>query len=235
MKRFDVITLFPEAFRAMAGLGVTGRAFESGLALLETWNPREDATDRHRTVDDRPYGGGPGMVLKPEPIFEAVEAVQALAETRAKVILLSPSGRLFRQAVAREFSQCERLIFLTGHYEGVDQRVVEHLVDEEISIGDYVLTNGALAAAVVIDAAVRLLPGAVGNGESTEYESFTENNQGLLEGPQYTRPEDFRGWRVPDVLLSGHHADIEAWRNEQGRLKTSLTRPELIHPRQPQQ
>ncbi len=233
--RIDVITLFPEILRATLGESILGRAQRDGVVTIHLHQLREWTHDKHRTVDDRPYGGGPGMVLKPEPIFEAVEAVQAMDESRGKVVLLTPSGRLFRQSVAREFSLCERLIFLTGHYEGVDQRVVEHLVDEEISIGDYVLTNGALAAAVVIDAAVRLLPGAVGNGESTEYESFTETNQGLLEGPQYTRPEDFRGWRVPDVLLSGHHADIEAWRNEQGRLKTSLTRPELIHPRQPQQ
>lgn len=233
--RIDVITLFPEILRATLGESILGRAQRDGVVAIHLHQLRDWTHDKHRTVDDRPYGGGPGMVLKPEPIFEAVEAVQALAEPRGKVVLLTPSGRLFRQSVAREFSQGERLIFLTGHYEGVDQRVVEHLIDEEISIGDYVLTNGALAAAVVIDAAVRLLPGAVGNGESTEYESFTETNEGLLEGPQYTRPEDFRGWRVPDVLLSGHHADIEAWRNEQGRLKTSLTRPELIHPRQPQQ
>lgn len=233
--RIDVITLFPEILRAVLAESILGRAQRDGVVAIHLHQLRDWAHDKHRTVDSRPYGGGPGMLLRPEPIFEAVEAVQAMAEPRGKVVLLSPSGRLFRQEVAREYREQERLIFLTGHYEGVDQRVLDHLVDEEISIGDYVLTNGALAAAVVIDAAVRLLPGAVGNEQSTEHESFTETSAGLLEGPHYTRPEDFRGWRVPEVLLSGHHADIEAWRSEQGRLKTSLTRPELIHRRQPQQ
>jgi len=230
--RIDVITLFPEILRATLAESILGRAQRDGVVEIHLHQLRDWARDKHRTVDDRPYGGGPGMVLKAEPLFDAVEAVQALVPVRGRVVLLSPGGRLFRQEVAREFSQHERLVLLTGHYEGVDHRVVEHLVEEELSIGDYVLTNGALAAAVVIDAAVRLLPGALGNDQSTEHESFTDHNQGLLEGPQYTRPEDFRGWRVPEVLLSGHHAEIEAWRQGQGRLKTTATRPDLIQPQQ---
>ena len=175
----------------------------------------------------RPYGGGPGMLLKCEPIFRAVEDVQAKAPAPGRVILLSPGGPKFDQTKARELAGLERVVFLCGHYEGVDERVREHLVDEELCIGDFVLTNGALAALVVIDAVVRLLPGVVGNEASTQSESFSTECPGL-EGPQYTRPEEFRGWRVPEILLSGHHGQIEKWSEEQGRRRTEQMRPDLL-------
>lgn len=223
--RIDVITLFPEILQGGLDQSILKRARQQGLTEVHLHQLREYALDKHRTVDEKPYGGGPGMLLKCEPMFRAMEAIQPMAEEKGRVVLLSPSGTLFRQETARRLSGEKRLIFICGHYEGVDERVREQLVDEEISIGDYVLTNGALAALVVIDAVVRLLPGVVGNEASTEEESFSH---GMLEGPQYTRPEEFRGWRVPEILLSGDHAKIAAWRREQGRLKTNRVRPDLL-------
>jgi tRNA (guanine37-N1)-methyltransferase len=179
-------------------------------------------------VDDKPYGGGPGMLLKCEPIFAAAQDVQTKAEPPGRVILLTPSGPKFDQAKARELAGLGRIVFICGHYEGVDERVREHLVDEELCIGDFILTNGALAALVVIDAVVRLLPNVVGNEASTQSESFSPQRPGL-EGPQYTRPEEFRGWRVPDILLSGHHGKIEQWSLEQSRRRTEQVRPDLLN------
>jgi tRNA (guanine37-N1)-methyltransferase len=183
---------------------------------------RDWTHDRHKTVDDRPFGGGPGMLMKPEPLFEAVES---LRREQTKVILLSPSGRKFSQAIARELAEQSDLLLVTGHYEGFDERVRETLADDELSIGDYVLTNGALPAMVVIDAVTRLLPGVLGDDESSADESFS---QGLLEYPQYTRPAEFRGLKVPDILVSGNHAEIEKWRRAQARTRTTEIRPDLL-------
>jgi len=188
---------------------------------------RSYANDKHHTVDDKPYGGGPGMLLKCEPIFAAVQDVQSKAAKPGRVILLSPSGAKFDQAKARELAGLERVVFICGHYEGVDERVREHLVEEELCIGDFILTNGALAALVVIDAVVRLLPNVVGNEASTLTESFSAEHP-LLEGPQYTRPEEFRGWRVPEILLSGHHGKIQEWSQEQALRRTEQMRPDLL-------
>ncbi len=198
------------------------RARKKGLLDLKIHNLRDWTHDRHKTVDDRPFGGGPGMLLKPEPLFEAIES---LRREKTRVILLSPAGRPFQQAIARELAQQEDLLLVTGHYEGFDERVREALADDELSIGDYVLTNGALPAMVVIDAVVRLLPGVLGDDESSHDESFT---QGWLEYPQYTRPAEFRGLKVPDVLVSGHHAEIEKWRREQAKRRTKERRPDLM-------
>jgi tRNA (guanine37-N1)-methyltransferase len=222
--RIDVLTLFPDILRAALQESILGRAQEAGLVEIHLHQLRDYALDKHRTVDEKPYGGGPGMLLKCEPVFRAVEAVQAMAPA-GRVILFSPGGKPFTQEKAREYAGRERLILLCGSYEGMDERVREHLVDEEISIGDYVLTNGAVAALVVIDAVTRLLPGAVGNEQSTEEESFST---GLLEGPQYTRPEEFRGWRVPEILLSGNHEKIKEWRRQKSREKTESVRPDLV-------
>jgi len=198
------------------------RAREAGLLDLSIHQLRDYAHDRHRTVDDRPFGGGPGMLLKPEPIFEAVES---LASAQARVVLLSPSGRTFDQAIAHELAKAEHLVLVSGHYEGFDERVRENLADDELSIGDYVLTNGALPVMVVIDAVTRLLPGVLGDESSAVEESFSH---GLLEYPQFTRPAEFRGMKVPEVLLSGNHAAIARWRAEQARLRTSERRPDLL-------
>jgi tRNA (guanine37-N1)-methyltransferase len=222
--RIDIITLFPEIIGGALPQSILGRAQEKGLVKIVLHQLRDYAADKHRTVDDKPYGGGPGMLLKCEPVFAAIEAVQAMDEP-GRVILFSPGGAQFNQSGARRFAAEKRLILLCGHYEGVDERVRENLVDEEVSIGDYVLTNGAVAALVVVDAVVRLLPGALGNEESALQESFSTEG---IEGPQYTRPEEFRGWRVPEVLLSGNHARIAAWRHEQGRKKTGKMRPDLL-------
>jgi tRNA (guanine37-N1)-methyltransferase len=189
---------------------------------LKIHNLRDYAHDRHKTVDDRPFGGGPGMLLKPEPIFEAVESI---AREKTRVILLSPSGRPFTQAIARDLAKLDDLLLIVGHYEGFDERIREQLADDELSIGDYVLTNGALPAMVVIDAVTRLLPGVLGDDESATEESFSE---GLLEYPQYTRPAEFRGMKVPEMLLSGNHAEIARWRAEQARQRTQERRPDLL-------
>jgi tRNA (guanine37-N1)-methyltransferase len=220
--KIDVLTLFPAMFAGPLDESMIKRAREAGLLELRIHNLRDYAHDRHKTVDDRPFGGGPGMLLKPEPIFEAVEA---LARAKTRVILLTPSGRPFTQAVARELAQQEDLLLIAGHYEGFDERVREHLADDELSTGDYVLTNGALPAMVIIDAVTRLLPGVLGDDESAADESFSH---GLLEYPQYTRPADFRGMKVPEVLLSGHHAEIAKWRAEQARRRTQQRRPDLM-------
>jgi len=220
--KIDVLTLFPAMFAGPLDESIIKRARESGRLDLTTHNLRDYAHDRHRTVDDRPFGGGPGMLLKPEPLFEAVEG---LAREQTRVILLSPAGRKFSQAIARELAGFEHLLLVSGHYEGFDERVRDQLADDELSIGDYVLTNGALPAMVIVDAVTRLLPGVLGHDESAHEESF---NHGLLEYPQYTRPAEFRGLKVPDVLLSGNHAEIARWRAEQARLRTQERRPDLL-------
>jgi len=198
------------------------RARKAGLLELKIHQLRDWTHNRHKTVDDRPFGGGPGMLMKPEPLFEAVES---LRRENTKVILLTPAGRKFNQAIARELAEQKDLLFVTGHYEGFDERVREALADDELSIGDYVLTNGALPAMVIIDAVTRLLPGVLGDDESSRDESFS---QGLLEYPQYTRPAEFRGLKVPDVLVSGNHAEIEKWRREQAKLRTEEIRPDML-------
>ncbi len=220
--KIDVLTLFPAMFAGPLDESIIKRARESGRLDLAIYNLRDYAHDRHKTVDDRPFGGGPGMLLKPEPIFEAVES---LAREGTRVILLSPSGRKFDQAIARELAGKEHLLLISGHYEGFDERVREQLADDELSIGDYVLTNGALPVMVIIDAVTRLLPGVLGDEGSARDDSFS---QGLLEYPQYTRPAEFRGMKVPDVLLSGNHAEIAQWRAEQARLRTKERRPDLL-------
>jgi len=219
--RVDIITLFPEICRAPLSESMMKRAQESGALELRIHNLRDWTTDKHHVVDDAPFGGGQGMVMKPEPIFAAVESLRSEA---LRVVLMTPQGRRFDQRLARDFSSREHLIVICGHYEGVDHRVVDHLVDEEISIGDYVLTNGAIAAAVFVDAIVRLLPGVLGDEQSAQEDSFSG---GLLEGPQYTRPAQFREWKVPDVLLSGDHAEIARWRKEQALTRTHSNRPDL--------
>jgi tRNA (guanine37-N1)-methyltransferase len=220
--KIDVLTLFPAMFEGPLDESIIKRAREAGLLDLRVHNLRDYAHDRHRTVDDRPFGGGPGMLLKPEPIFEAVEN---LASETARIILLAPDGRTFNQAIARELAEAGELLLISGHYEGFDERVRERLADDELSIGDYVLTNGALPAMVIIDAVTRLLPGVLGDEESAREESFSH---ALLEYPQYTRPAEFRGMKVPEVLLSGNHAEIARWRGEQARLRTSERRPDLL-------
>jgi tRNA (guanine37-N1)-methyltransferase len=223
--KIDVLTLFPAMFAGPLDESIIKRAREAGRLDLAIHNLRDYAHDRHKTVDDRPFGGGPGMLLKPEPIFEAVES---LAHEGTRVILLSPAGRPFNQAIARELAGLEHLLMVSGHYEGFDERVREQLADDELSIGDYVLTNGALPVMVIIDAVTRLLPGVLGDEDSAQQDSFS---QGLLEYPQYTRPADFRGMTVPEVLLSGNHAEIARWRAEQARLRTEERRPDLLEKR----
>jgi tRNA (guanine37-N1)-methyltransferase len=220
--KIDILTLFPEMCRAPLSESMMKRAQENKIVDLRIHNLRDWTTDKHHVVDDAPFGGGQGMVMKPEPIFAAVESLRS---DKSTVVLMSPQGKHLTQSVANEFSKCEHLIVICGHYEGVDHRVVEHLVDLEVSIGDYVLTNGAIAAVVLIDATVRLLPGVLGHEQSAAEDSFSE---GLLEGPHYTRPAEFRGWKVPDVLLSGNHAEIAAWRKDQAKKRTKENRPDLI-------
>lgn len=222
--RIDILTLFPNFFVGPFDESIIKRARTAGLVDLRLTNIRDFATDRHRTVDDTPYGGGPGMVMKPEPVFAAIEAVR---QPDSWVILLSPQGRLFRQAVARELSTRPHLVLVCGHYEGVDERIREHAVDDEISIGDYVVTGGEIAAVVVVDAVVRLLPGVLGAEASLAEESHAE---GLLEYPHYTRPAEFRGWRVPEILLSGNHGRIARWRRWQALERTLARRPDLMQP-----
>jgi len=221
--KIDVLTLFPEMFSGPMDASIIGRARKAGLLDLRLQNLRQWTHDRHKTVDDKPFGGGAGMVLKPEPIFEAVES---LADEKTHVILTAPAGRPFTQAIARELSEKEHLLIICPSYEGVDDRVCEALVDDELSIGDYVLTNGGLPAMVIIDTVTRLLPGALGDAESAVDESFSH---GLLEYPHYTRPAEFRGMKVPEMLLSGHHAEIEKWRAEQARQRTAKRRPDLLN------
>ncbi|WP_290653233.1 tRNA (guanosine(37)-N1)-methyltransferase TrmD [Aquisalimonas sp.] len=223
--RVDVITLFPQLVQAVADYGVTGRAAERGLLELVTWDPREDTTDRHRSVDDRSYGGGPGMVIKVEPLRTTIRRARNAVATPAAVIHLSPQGRVLNQASVRELAQRQRLILLCSRYEGVDERLLESEVDEELSIGDFVLSGGELPAMAVIDAVVRLLPGALGHEASAAEDSFTD---GVLDYPHYTRPEAIDGQRVPSVLLGGDHQAIARWRRKQALGRTWLRRPELL-------
>lgn len=220
--KLDIITIFPEIFFGPFEASIVKRAREKGLVDINVINLRDFATDKHKTVDDRPYGGGPGMVMTPEPLFEAIRSVQT---PESKVLLMAPSGEVFKQEVATELKDEEHLIFVCGHYEGIDDRVRQALVDRTLSIGDYVLSNGNLAAMVIADAVIRLLPGALGCGASAEQESFSD---GLLEFPQFTRPEVFEEMEVPEVLLSGNHKKIEEWRNEQSLLLTQQRRPDLL-------
>jgi len=220
--KIDVLTLFPGMFSGPLDESIVKRAREAGLLKLGIHNLRDWTHDRHKTVDDRPFGGGPGMLLKPEPIFEAVEQ---LAGEQTKVILLCPQGRRFDQSIARELAQQEHVLLVCGSYEGFDERIREALADDEVSIGDFVLTNGALPAMVIVDAVTRLLPGVLGDDESSRDESFSH---GKLEGPHYTRPAEFRGMKVPDVLLSGNHAEIAKWREQQAQVRTQARRPDLM-------
>ena len=220
--RIDVITIFPGMLSGFLEESMLERAASMQRVEFRTINPRDFTADVHRTTDDRPYGGGPGMVMKPEPLFEAVESVR---RPESRVVLMSPQGRVFAQPMARELAAESHLVFVCGHYEGVDERVRQALVTDEISIGDYVLTNGALAAAVVIDAVVRLVPGVVGGEGAVETESFSD---GRLDYPQYTRPAEFRGMAVPEVLRSGNHAEIARWRADRALHRTRARRPDLM-------
>jgi tRNA (guanine37-N1)-methyltransferase len=226
--RFDCVTLFPEMFDALTGSGITQRAFERGLWSLGLWNPRDFTSDNYRSVDDRPYGGGPGMVMLAEPLEKAIAAARSAAAGEARVVHLSPQGGQLDEARVARLAREERVILLCSRYEGVDERLLEQCVDEEISIGDYVISGGELAAMVVMDAVVRKLPGALGDERSAVEDSFTG---GLLDCPQYTRPERYRDREIPPVLLSGHHADIARWRLKQSLGRTWLRRPELIERR----
>ena len=225
--RFHILTIFPEFFAGPFAHGVTARGQTQGLFEISIHDLRHWSYDRHRTVDDRPFGGGEGMLLKPQPLFEAVEAVLPERTARQKVVLLSAQGRRFTQGLAREFAALDDLLLICGRYEGVDERVAEHLADDEVSIGDFVFSGGELAACVVVDAVARLLPGVLGNPESSRNESFSEENEGLLDCPQYTRPAEFRGWKVPEVLLGGNHEEIKRWREAASREKTQRCRPDL--------
>lgn len=222
--QFDILTLFPEMFAGILSESIIGRAIERDLFSVYIHNIRDYATDKHRVTDDTPYGGGGGMVMKPEPIFTAVEAVLD-AEIEARVILMTPQGRLFSHSLARELSQEHQIILICGRYEGVDERVREHLVTDEVSIGDYVVTGGEPAAAVIVDAVGRLVPGVLGDPAATYEDSHAD---GLLEYPQYTRPAEFRGWTVPEILVSGDHARVSRWRRDQALLRTKIRRPELL-------
>ncbi len=223
--RIDIVTLFPEMFAGALDASIIGRARTSGALTIALHNPRDYTRDRHRVVDDYPFGGGPGMVMKPEPIFECVDAVRAMAEPAGRVVLLTPQGRTLDHGVVAELADAERLIIICGHYEGVDERVREHLADDEISIGDYVLSGGEPAAIVVVDAVARHQPGVLGSQESLAEESHAA---GLLEYPQYTRPAAYRGMAVPEPLLSGHHARIARWRRRQSIERTARRRPDMI-------
>jgi tRNA (guanine37-N1)-methyltransferase len=238
--RIDIVTLFPEICRGPLSESIMKRAQENRIVELHIHNLRDWTTDKHHVVDDSPFGGGQGMVMKPEPIYAAVEALRktpnierstsnaeqsAIGNRKSKILLMSPAGRRLDQQMAQQLSQESHLIIISGHYEGVDHRVIEHLIDLEISIGDYVLTNGGIAAVVLVDSIVRLLPGTLGHEQSAADDSFSN---GLLEAPQYTRPADFRGWKVPEVLLSGNHAEIAKWRKEQAIKRTREIRPDLL-------
>jgi tRNA (guanine37-N1)-methyltransferase len=248
--RFDLITIFPEFFVGPLDHGIVRRAREAGIAQINIQDLREFTKDKHRTVDDRPFGGGEGMVLKPEPLFEAVEKLlgrgvgdahkPSVAEDNTAIMLMSAAGRMFTQETAKRYARLERLILICGRYEGVDERVAEHLATEEISVGDYVLSGGEMPAAMIIDAVTRLLPGALGNEASTRNESFQDYaaavaagsgrraRQVLLDYPHYTRPAEYRGWNVPDILIGGNHAEVAKWRRQQALEKTRRNRPDLL-------
>ncbi|WP_028530714.1 tRNA (guanosine(37)-N1)-methyltransferase TrmD [Paenibacillus sp. HW567] len=227
--RIDMLTLFPEMCEGVFSTSILGKAREKGIVSLSAVNFRDFSGNKHNSVDDTPYGGGGGMVLKPDPIFAAVEHVLAesgnVEQVKPRIILMCPQGRPYNQRIAEELAQEQHLIFICGHYEGYDERIREHLVTDELSVGDYVLTGGELPALTVIDSVVRLQPGALGNENSAVTDSFST---GLLEYPHYTRPAEFRGWKVPDILLSGHHANIEVWRREQALQRTLERRPDLL-------
>lgn len=223
--RVDIITLFPSMFKNPFNESMIKRAKEKGILKIKLHDLRQFTHDKHRTVDDAPYGGGAGMVMKPRPLFEAVEKIKEEIDSSSRVILLSPQGRPLNQEKVKELAKERVLIFICGHYEGVDERVREHLVDEEISLGDYVLTGGELAAMVVVDAVARMLPGVLGSEDSAREDSFYK---GLLDYPQYTRPSDFRGWKVPSVLLSGNHQKVKEWRRKKMLEATLRKRPDLL-------
>ena len=229
LMRVDIVTLFPEICGVPLSQSMMKRAQENGALHLHIHNLRDWTSDKHHLVDDAPFGGGQGMVMKPEPIFTAVEDLKkpssSIGDDESRVILMSPAGRRLNQAIANQLSGESHLIIVCGHYEGIDHRVVEHLIDDEISIGDYVLTNGAIAAVILVDAVVRLLPGVLGDEQSALDDSFSED---LLEAPHYTRPAEFRGWKIPEVLLSGNHAAIAKWRAEQAKKRTRENRPDLL-------
>ncbi len=226
---FHVLTIFPEFFRGPFEHGIIQKAQESGRIEIRVHDLRTWTEDRHRTVDDRPFGGGEGMLLKAEPLFRAVESIWPQRTGKQKVVLLSAQGRRFDQALAREFAEADELLLICGRYEGVDERVAEHLADAEISVGDFVLSGGELAAALVIDVVARLQEGVLGNSDSAIYESF--GVEGVLDCPQYTRPAEFRGWRVPEVLLGGNHEEIRKWRRKAALEKTERLRPDLLEER----
>ncbi|WP_169083101.1 tRNA (guanosine(37)-N1)-methyltransferase TrmD [Paenibacillus sp. PL91] len=223
--KIDVLTLFPEMFDGVFNASILGKAKEKGIVVPQAINFRAYSGNKHNTVDDYPYGGGGGMVLKPEPVFAAVEDLKLDENIKPRVILLCPQGAQFTQQKAEELAKEQHLVLICGHYEGYDERIREHLVTDELSIGDYVLTGGEIPAMVLIDSVVRLLPGVLGNETSAVTDSYST---GLLEHPHYTRPAEFRGWEVPDVLISGHHANIEVWRREQSLLRTLQRRPDLL-------
>lgn len=225
---FHIVTIFPEFFTGPFQYGVVAKAQSASLLRIQVHDLRHWTTDRHRTVDDRPFGGGEGMLLKPQPLFDAVDEILPARSTRQRVVLLSAQGRRFDQGLAREWSNLDDLVLLCGRYEGVDERVAEHLADEEISVGDFVLSGGELGAALIIDAVGRLLPGVLGNLQSSQNESFAEENEGLLDCPQYTRPAEYRGLKVPGVLLGGNHEEIKRWRQLASRGKTERLRPDLM-------
>ena len=223
---FHLLTIFPDFFQGPFQHGVVAKAAQAGLIEIHIHDLRNWTHDRHRTVDDRPFGGGEGMLLKPAPIFEAVESIWPERSAGQRLVLLSAQGKRFDQEAARRFSHYKELFLICGRYEGVDERVAEHLADEELSIGDFVLSGGELGAALVVDCVARLLPGVLGNEDSSLQESFSDAN--LLDCPQYTRPADFRGWKVPEVLLSGNHEEIRRWRRQVAREKTARNRPDLL-------
>ena len=223
-----IVSLFPEMFSAVSDYGITRRAVESGKLELDTWNPRDFAKDRHRTVDDKPYGGGPGMLMKVQPLRDAIQAAKDSAGEQCRVIYLSPQGRRLTQADLEEFAANQELILVAGRYEGIDERLLESVIDEEVSIGDFVVSGGELPAMVLIDGITRLIPGVVGDCESVQQDSFSD---GLLDFPQYTRPESIDGLAVPDVLMSGDHGQIERWRRMQALGRTYEKRPDLLQER----
>lgn len=229
---FHIVTIFPDFFVGPFQHGVIGRAQSEGRMDIRVHNLRNWTYDRHQTVDDRPFGGGEGMLLKAQPLFEAVEAILPARTPKQRVVLLSAQGQLFNQRLAREMADLNDLLLICGRYEGVDERVAEHLVDDEVSVGDFVLSGGELAAAMIVDSIGRLLPGVLGNEDSARNESFSDENGGLLDCPQYTRPADFRGWRVPEVLLGGNHEEIRRWRRAASRTKTEKLRPDLLDGRE---
>ena len=230
--KFHVLTIFPGFFRGPFEHGIVARAERAGLLQIEVHDLRNWTSDRHRTVDDRPFGGGEGMLLKPEPIFSAVESIWPARNERQRTVLLSAQGRLFDQQSARRLAQADELLLICGRYEGVDERVAQYLVDEELSIGDYVISGGEAAAVVVLDAVARLIPGVLGNENSAIRESFSDDGsgKGILDCPQYTRPADFRGWKIPEALLGGNHEEIRRWRRQAALEKTARLRPDLLEP-----